>query len=168
MEISRLIIAVTNLFEKLWKVPLLYHLTAAALLGMLTHPKTFENTQFYDALQAYQPRLNLVLLLYSCFIILKLTYSILYICLYIFRLIRLKTLSENECKLIRFLTTKEGCCEVFNSDLPELNSLLRKEVFKYPKIIIGGVIGFSTVELSDWAKILVYRHKIILSKLHAD
>ncbi|MFL0913879.1 hypothetical protein ACJO1G_18290 [Vibrio parahaemolyticus] len=168
MEIPSLVTAVTILFEKLWKAPLLPHLTATTLLGALTHPKIFENTQFYEALQTYQPSLNLALLLYGCFIILKLMNYISYLYFYILRLITLKTLSENERKLIRVLTTKEGCCETFNSDLPELNSLLRKKVFKYPKIFVGGVIGFSTVELSDWAKTLIYRHKTILTKLHTN
>ncbi|PSB83897.1 hypothetical protein [Photobacterium damselae] len=168
MEISKLITPVTTLFEKLWKIPFLYHLTAIVLLVVTTGPELFKHTPFYDVLLRHQSSLNLALSMYSCFFVFKLVSYVPYIFLYPIRLMKLRKLSENECLLIKNFTAKQKSCLAFNSDLVELNSLLRKGVLEYPRVFVGGAIGVSTVEMSDWAKSLIYRHGSILPNLHSD
>ncbi len=167
MEISKLIAPVTTLFEKLWKIPFLYHLTVVALLVVATSPELFKHTPLYDVLLQHQTSINLALVLYSFFFILKLVSYVPYMLLYPIRLMKLRKLSKNECDLIREFTAKQKSCLTFNSDLGELNSLLRKGVLKYPSVLVGGAIGYSTVVMSDWAESMIYRHESILSNLHS-
>jgi len=168
MEISKLIAPVTTLFEKLWKIPFLYHLTAVALLVVATSPELFKHTPFYDVLPPHQTSINLALVLYGCFFIFKLVSYVPYIFLYPIRLMTLRKLSKHECDLIKEFTAKQTSCLTFNSDLGELNSLLRKGVLEYPSVLVAGAIGYSTVVMSDWAESLIYRHERILSNLHSD
>lgn len=168
MEISKLITPITTLFEKLWKIPFLYHLTAVVLLVIVTSPELFKHTPFHDVLPPYQTSLNLALVLYSCFLVFKLVSYVPYMFLYSIRLMKLRKLSKNECYLIRTFTAEQTSCLTFNSDLVELNSLIRKDVLKYPRVFVGGTIGYSTVVMSDWAEILIYRHESILPNLHSN